>query len=69
MIQKIYEVVQSRSLMVYIDKQHGLQNDFLSWFADHGDLQNLENFLERIITRSDYVGLLSYIPEQQNSYY
>lgn len=62
MIQKIHDVVRRRSMMVYFDKKHDIENDYLKWFANNGDLENLENFLYGIIERDDYVRLLQRIP-------
>ena len=62
MVQRIRDAVRDRSMMVYFDKKHDIDNDYLKWFANNGDLQSLENFLQGIIDRDDYVSLLQYIP-------
>lgn len=61
MIDKIYDAVRDRTLMVYFHEP-GVEYNYLSWYEDNGDLKNLANFLKGIISRGDYISLLERIP-------
>ena len=62
MVQRVCDAVRDRSMMVYFDKKHDIDNDYLKWFANNGELLSIGIFLQGIIERGDYVSLLQCIP-------